>query len=132
MIAVGAEKADYSLGLLKGLNEAVEQDAVKAAIAKPNAILMMLLTRRRSWLTPVWSDTRSIASERSLRVLLLLLILHGYQGEALASSFCVVLAPSTNQGCVPTRGWNCRWVCGCWSGGSMKPVAARFCWPALL
>src|SRR5262252_5652124 len=41
--------------------------------------------RRRSWLTPVWSDTRSIASERSLRVLLLLLILHGYQGEALAS-----------------------------------------------
>jgi hypothetical protein len=25
------------------LNEAVEQDAVKAAIAKPNAILMMLV-----------------------------------------------------------------------------------------
>jgi len=43
LIAVGAEKADQSLGLLEGLNEAVEQDVVKAAIAKPNAILMMLV-----------------------------------------------------------------------------------------
>src|SRR6266852_4080986 len=42
-IAIGAEESDYPLGLLERLNDAVEQNAIKAAISEPNAILVMLV-----------------------------------------------------------------------------------------
>ena len=42
-LPVGVEEADHALGLLKGLNQAVQQDAVEAAIGEPDTILMMLV-----------------------------------------------------------------------------------------
>ncbi|MGO9061562.1 MAG: hypothetical protein ACLQU2_29935 [Candidatus Binataceae bacterium] len=41
-LAVAAKETDHPLGLLKGLDQCVEQDAVKAPVAEPNAVLMML------------------------------------------------------------------------------------------
>jgi len=41
-MAIGAEESDYPLGLLERLNEAVEQNPIKAAIPESNAILVML------------------------------------------------------------------------------------------
>ena len=41
-LAVAAKETDYPLGLLKGLDQCVEQDAVEAPVAEPNAVLMML------------------------------------------------------------------------------------------
>ena len=43
LIAEGAEKADHPLGLLERLDKAVEQDAVQAAIAEANVILVVLV-----------------------------------------------------------------------------------------
>jgi|SRR5215472_2003747 len=43
LIAVGAEKADHPLGLLERLDQAIEQNAVKAAIAEANVILVVLV-----------------------------------------------------------------------------------------
>ena|SRR6266851_2779414 len=42
LMAIGAEESDYPLGLLERLNEAVEQNPIKAAIPESNAILVML------------------------------------------------------------------------------------------
>ena len=40
---IGAEKADHPLGLLKRLDQAVEQDPVEAAIAEADAVLVVLV-----------------------------------------------------------------------------------------
>jgi hypothetical protein len=40
---VGVEKADHPLGLLKRLDQAVEQDTVEAAIAKADAVPVMFV-----------------------------------------------------------------------------------------
>src|SRR6202022_108262 len=42
LISIGAEESDYPLGLLERLNDAVEQNPIKAAISESNAILVML------------------------------------------------------------------------------------------
>jgi hypothetical protein len=42
-LAGGVEEADHALGLLKGLNQAVQQDAIEAAIGEPDTILVMLV-----------------------------------------------------------------------------------------
>src|SRR6266478_5564979 len=42
LMAIGAEESDYPLGLLERLNDAVEQNPIKAAISESNAILVML------------------------------------------------------------------------------------------
>jgi hypothetical protein len=42
-LAVGVEEPDDAFGLLKGLNQTVQQDAIEAAIAEPDTILMMLV-----------------------------------------------------------------------------------------
>src|SRR6516162_7711770 len=42
-LPVAAEKADHPLGLLKRLDEPVEQDSVETAIAKADAVLVMLV-----------------------------------------------------------------------------------------
>ena len=42
LISIGAEESDYPLGLLERLNDAVEQNPIKAAISEPNAGLVML------------------------------------------------------------------------------------------
>jgi hypothetical protein len=41
-VPIGAEEADDSLGLLKGLDGSVEQDSIKAAIMETDVILMVL------------------------------------------------------------------------------------------
>jgi hypothetical protein len=43
LISIGAEESDHPLGLLERLNEAVEQNPIKAAISESNAILVMLV-----------------------------------------------------------------------------------------
>ena len=43
LISIGAEETHDSLGLLKRLDEAVEQNPIKAAISESNAILVMLV-----------------------------------------------------------------------------------------
>ncbi len=53
LIPIGAEETHDSLGLLERLDEAVEQNPVKAAISESNAILGDA-RRKRSWRTPVW------------------------------------------------------------------------------
>jgi hypothetical protein len=40
---VGVEKADNPFGLLKRLDQAIEQDTIEAAIPKPDAVLMMFV-----------------------------------------------------------------------------------------
>jgi hypothetical protein len=40
---VNTEKPDYSLGLLKRLDEPVQQDPVKTPIAEADAVLVMLV-----------------------------------------------------------------------------------------
>jgi hypothetical protein len=42
-VPIGAEEADDSLGLLKGLDAGVEYDSIKTAIMKTDVILMMLV-----------------------------------------------------------------------------------------
>ena len=42
LLAVAAEKADHPFGLLEGLNQSVEENAIETAIAKTDAVLMML------------------------------------------------------------------------------------------
>ena len=42
LISIGTEESDYPLGLLERLNDAVEQNPIKAAISESNAILVML------------------------------------------------------------------------------------------
>src|SRR5439155_7953924 len=41
-VPIGAEEADDSLGLLKGLDGSIEQDSIKAAIMETDVILMVL------------------------------------------------------------------------------------------
>jgi hypothetical protein len=41
LIPIGAEESDHALRLLEGLDEAVEQNPVKAAIPETNAVLVM-------------------------------------------------------------------------------------------
>jgi len=43
LIAVRAEKPDDALRLLKGLDQAVEQNSIEIPVRKTNAILMMLV-----------------------------------------------------------------------------------------
>src|SRR5271166_1269251 len=43
LIPISAEETHHPLGLLEGLDEAVEQNAVKAAISESNAILVVLV-----------------------------------------------------------------------------------------
>ena len=43
LIPIGAEESDHTFGLLEGLDEAVERNAVEAAIAESNAILVVLV-----------------------------------------------------------------------------------------
>lgn len=42
-LPIGIEETDDAFGLLKGLNQAVEQDAIKAAVSEPDTILVMLV-----------------------------------------------------------------------------------------
>jgi len=42
-MSVNVEKADHSLGLLKRLDEPVQQDAVKTAIIEADAVLVMIV-----------------------------------------------------------------------------------------
>jgi hypothetical protein len=42
LLAVAAKETDHPLGLLKGLNQRVEQNAVEAPIAEANALPVML------------------------------------------------------------------------------------------
>ena len=42
-VAVGIKETDHPLGLLEGLDQAVEQNAIKAAVAEVDAMLMMLV-----------------------------------------------------------------------------------------
>ena len=42
-LSVAAEKADHPLGLLKWLDEPVEQDPVETAIAKADAVLVVVV-----------------------------------------------------------------------------------------
>jgi hypothetical protein len=42
-VSVAIEKPDHSLGLLKRLDQSVEQNSVEAAIVKTNAILVVLV-----------------------------------------------------------------------------------------
>jgi hypothetical protein len=42
-VPIGAEEANDSLGLLKGLNASVEYHSIEAAIMKTDVILMMLV-----------------------------------------------------------------------------------------
>jgi hypothetical protein len=43
LIPIGAEESNHALGLLKGLDETVEQNPVETAISETNAILVMLV-----------------------------------------------------------------------------------------
>jgi hypothetical protein len=43
LISIGAEETDDPLGLLEGLDDAVEQDPVEATVCESNAILVMLV-----------------------------------------------------------------------------------------
>jgi hypothetical protein len=45
LMPVRAKEADHSFRLLEGLDEAIEQDAIKAAIPEADAILMVLVER---------------------------------------------------------------------------------------
>jgi len=42
LLAVGAKETDHLLRLLERLNQSVEQDAIKAPVAKAAALLVML------------------------------------------------------------------------------------------
>ena len=50
-IPVASKEPDNAFFLLKGLDQAVEQNAIEAAILKPDAILVMLVERVH-WMTP--------------------------------------------------------------------------------
>jgi hypothetical protein len=43
MIPVGVEEADDALGLLKGLDEPIEQDPIETPIPEADVILVMLV-----------------------------------------------------------------------------------------
>jgi hypothetical protein len=43
VIPVRVEEPDDAFGLLEGLDQAVEQDAIETPVAEANAILMMLV-----------------------------------------------------------------------------------------
>src|SRR5271166_4580997 len=62
LIAIGTEEADDALGLLEGLNQAVEQDAVEATIARPNAMLMVLVEGVHEELQSVSTPKRTPAT----------------------------------------------------------------------
>ena len=59
LVPIKTEESDCPLRLLKRLDQPVQQNAIKAAIAQ---IGYCLCGARRtcSWNPPVWSDTRSI------------------------------------------------------------------------
>jgi hypothetical protein len=42
LLAVGAKETDHPFRLLEGLNQCVEQDAIKAPVAKADTVLVML------------------------------------------------------------------------------------------
>lgn len=42
-VAVGVEKPDHSFGLLKRLNQPIEENAIEAAVRETDAIVMMLV-----------------------------------------------------------------------------------------
>jgi len=62
LIAIGTEEADDALGLLEGLDQAVEQDAVEATIARPNAMLMVLVEGVHEELQSVSTPKRTPAT----------------------------------------------------------------------
>src|SRR5207248_2994248 len=58
-LPVGIEETEDSLGLLEGLDEAIQQEPVEAPVAEFDAILVMLVKGVHGG-PPVWSDTWSI------------------------------------------------------------------------
>ena len=58
-LTIGIEETDYSLGLLKRLDQSVQKDPIKTTVSEFDAILMMFAEGIHK-LAPVWSDTRNI------------------------------------------------------------------------
>ena len=50
-LPVAAEKADHPLGLLKRLDEAIEQDPVKTPVTKADAVFVVLVEAVHRWLS---------------------------------------------------------------------------------
>jgi hypothetical protein len=59
-LTIGIEETDYSLGLLKRLDQSVQKNPIKATVSEFNAIVMMFAEGIHK-LAPVWSDTRNIS-----------------------------------------------------------------------
>ncbi len=80
--AIGIEKADDSLGLLKGLNQAVQKDSVKTPIAKFDAIFMMLVEVVHRSISCVVEYQELTSFERFYGFTTNPLSLKGYQGRS--------------------------------------------------
>jgi hypothetical protein len=52
-LAIGIEKADYSLGLLKRLNQSIQKNPIKTTVGEFDAILVMFAEGIHE-LAPVW------------------------------------------------------------------------------
>jgi len=61
LLAVAAKESDHPLGLLKGLNQPVEQDAVEAPVAAMQGSLLHEHRPQISWITAANRDIKGRA-----------------------------------------------------------------------